>query len=262
MQGIWLENQILSVRDDLPIPQPAENEALVRVQMAGICSTDLEMVRGYYPFTGILGHEFVGEVIDAPNPALKGVRVTGEINAFCGECGTCLRGNTTHCENRTTLGIHGRQGCFAEYLTLPVENLQPVPRNLSDEAAVFTEPLAAALEIQQQVQIRPEDKVLIVGAGRLGQLIAQTLALTGCDLDVVVRHDYQRNILIERDINTILEENIIGRTYDFVIEATGAPGGFAVARKTVRPRGLSCSRALMLMTLLQTSHQSWWMKLP
>lgn len=237
MKALWLENQTLSLCDDLPMPSPAEGEALLRVRLAGICSTDLEMMRGYYPFTGILGHEFVGEVLEAPDPALRGARVTGEINIVCGECTTCRRGDSTHCENRTTLGIHNRPGCFAEYLTLPIENLHPIPAHISDEAAVFTEPLAAALEIQQQIHIRPADKVLIVGAGRLGQLIAQTLALTGCDLHVVVRHDYQREILAARGIKTLPEDQIAERTYDFVIEATGAPGGFALAHKAVRPRG-------------------------
>ncbi|HBX68214.1 MAG TPA: alcohol dehydrogenase [Chloroflexi bacterium] len=237
MKAIWLENQALSVRDDLPIPQPADGEVLVRLRLAGICSTDLEMVRGYYPFTGILGHEFVGEVVDAPNPDLRGARVTGEINLVCGECPTCRRGDSTHCEKRTTLGIHGKNGCFAEYLTLPLENLHRIPEHVTDEAAVFTEPLAAALEIQQQIQISPTDRVLVVGAGRLGQLIAQTLALTPCDLQVVVRHADQRQILAARGLMTVFEDQIQPRAYDLVVDATGSPDGFALARRAVRPRG-------------------------
>jgi len=237
MQALWLENQTLSLRNDLPIPQPVEGEALVRVRLAGICSTDLEMVRGYYPFTGIPGHEFVGDILEAPDAALRGVRVTGEINIVCGVCATCRRGASSHCEHRATLGIHNRHGCFAEYLTLPIENLHLIPDHVSNEAAVFTEPLAAALQIQQQIHIKPTDKVLIVGAGRLGQLIAQILSLCSCDLDVVVRHTYQQEILTERGIQTLREEDIVERTYDFVIEATGAPGGFDLARRAVRPRG-------------------------
>ena len=163
--------------------------------------------------------------------------MTGEINIVCGACAACHRGDSSHCENRATLGIHNRHGCFAEYLTLPVENLHPIPDQVSDKAAVFTEPLAAALQIQQQIQIQPTDKVLIVGAGRLGQLIAQTLSLSGCDLHVVVRHAYQLKILAERGINTLQEVDIVERAYDFVIEATGAPGGFDLARSAVRPRG-------------------------
>jgi len=237
MQAIWLENQILSFRNDLPIPQPAKGEALVRVRLAGICATDLEMVQGYYPFTGILGHEFIGEVIESPDPNLRGVRVVGDINIVCGVCATCRRGDSIHCENRTTLGIHDRPGCFAEYLTLPIENLHRIPDQLPDEGAIFTEPLAAALEIQQQVHIRPTDLVLIVGAGRLGQLIAQTLALIGCDMHVVVRHAYQQKILAERGIVTLTDDQISDRIYDLVVEATGAPGGFELARRAVRPRG-------------------------
>jgi threonine dehydrogenase-like Zn-dependent dehydrogenase len=237
MQALCLENQVLRLRTDLPLPEPAPGEALIRVRLAGICSTDLEMVKGYYPFTGILGHEFVGEVLAAPNPDLVRTRVTGEINIVCGECATCRRGDPTHCERRTTLGIHDRPGCFAEYLTLPIENLHRIPDSVPDEVAVFTEPLAAALEIQQQVQIRPTDRVLIVGAGRLGQLIAQTLALTGCDLHVLVRHAYQHSILTERGIPTLFEGQIAPRAYDRVIEATGSPAGFELARRAVRPRG-------------------------
>ncbi len=236
MLAIWLENRKLSIRE-VPIPQPATGEALVRVSFAGICSTDLEMMRGYYPFTGILGHEFVGEVIEAPEAGLIGARVVGEINLVCGKCVACRRGDTTHCENRTALGIHDRPGCFAEYLTLPEENLHRIPDQVPDEVAVFAEPLAAALEIQQQVQLHPQDRILIVGAGRLGQLIAQTLALTGCDLQVVVRHAHQQKLLVERGIATLTEAQIPDRVYDMVVEATGSPDGFNLARSALRPRG-------------------------
>ena len=238
MQAVWLENNRLGVRADLPVPLPPQGEALVRVRLAGICATDLEMVHGYYPFTGILGHEFVGEVIEAGKQAnLIGARVVGEINAACGECETCRAGRPTHCERRTVLGIQNRNGVFSEYLTLPIENLHRVPDSVPDEAAVFTEPLAAALEIQQQVQIHPEDRVLLIGAGRLGQLIAQTLALTGCDLRVVARHARQREILAARSIKTVEAADLSERKMDIVVEATGSPDGFALARRLLRPRG-------------------------
>ncbi|MDO8755473.1 MAG: alcohol dehydrogenase catalytic domain-containing protein, partial [Anaerolineales bacterium] len=180
MKALWLENNKqsspvhqISLRD---LPQPAKpDEALIKIRKAGICSTDLELVKGYYPYTGILGHEFVGEVVDAPDKTWVGARVVGEINAVCGACEACLNGRRTHCENRSVLGIVKRDGVFAEYTTLPLENLHRVPDSVSDEMAVFTEPLAAALEIQGQIQIKPTDRVLLVGAGRLGQLIAQTL---------------------------------------------------------------------------------------
>ena len=238
MQAVWLENQELSFHQDIPIPVPLDGEALIQVSLAGICATDLEMVRGYYPFTGIPGHEFVGQVVQAPgNASWIGQRVVGEINLTCGECRQCRAGRANHCERRTTLGIRGRNGVFAEFLTLPVNNLYRVPDSVPDEAAVFTEPLAAALEIQQQIPIHPEERVLLVGAGRLGQLIAQSLALTGCDLSVVVRHALHQQVLAQCGIKTLIEEHVEQKLWDIVIEATGSPAGFNLARTAVRPRG-------------------------
>ena len=167
MQALWLEDRQLDLRQ---VPEPNQSgEALIRICKAGICSTDLELVKGYYPFTGILGHEFVGEVVSAEDESWVGQRVVGDINVTCGNCEQCLDGRSTHCENRTVLGITKRDGTFAEYTTLPLANLHRVPDSVPDEMAVFTEPLAAALEIQQQVHIQPTDRVLVVGAGRLGQ---------------------------------------------------------------------------------------------
>ena len=235
MQALWLENQKIAMRD---ISQPRKaNEALIRIRRAGICSTDLELVKGYYPFTGVIGHEFVGEVIESSDPSWIGQRVVGVINVSCGVCEQCLNGRRSHCENRTVLGITNRDGVFAEYTTLPIENLHRVPASVPDEAAVFTEPLAAALEIQQQTQIRPTDRILLIGAGRLGQLIAQTLALTGCDLRVVARHAHQQKLLTERGIRLITENEIQPWRWDIVVEATGSSDGFNLARKAIRPRG-------------------------
>lgn len=214
MRGVWLEDRKLRLRDDLA--QPArDGEVTVRVRMAGICNTDLEMVRGYYPFTGVPGHEFVGEV--------NGRRVVGEINAACGSCEACRAGRRTHCERRSVLGIIDRNGTFAEYLTLPAANLHDVPDRISDEEAVFVEPLAAALEIQEQITITPEDRVLLVGHGKLGRLIAQTLALTGCQLTVVGRND-------------AVPASLGGR-FDIAVECSGNPEGFATARNALRPAG-------------------------
>jgi len=235
MKSLWLENQTLSMRDIPPPEKPGE--ALVRVRLAGICGTDLELARGYYPFTGIPGHEFVGEVVSAPDITWLGKRVVGEINVVCGECEQCLDNRPSHCEQRTALGIAGRDGVHAEYTTLPLANLHLVPDSAPDEAAVFVEPLAAALEIQQQVQIRPTDRVLLIGAGRLGQLVAQTLALTGCGLGVVARHPLQKKILSGRGIRLIGEEEVQPRRWDVVVEATGSPSGFELARRALRPRG-------------------------
>ena len=236
MRALWLENNKISLPD---IPQPrSPNEALIKIRKAGICSTDLELVKGYYPYTGILGHEFVGEVVEAEDASWISERVVGEINVVCNECEQCLNERPTHCENRTVLGIINRDGTFAEFTTLPIANLHRVPASVPDEMAVFTEPLAAALEIQQQIQINPSDRDLLVGAGRLGQLIAQTLALTGCDLRVVARHKHQQDLLKARGIMTISEEEIKPWRWDVVVEVTGSPSGFALARRAIRPRGI------------------------
>jgi threonine dehydrogenase-like Zn-dependent dehydrogenase len=235
MKGLWLEKNQLQLRTDIPVPEPPEGEALVRVLCAGICNTDLELKRGYYPYTGILGHEFVGVVEQGPEN-LMNQRVVGEINAVCGHCRFCRTGQPTHCENRTVLGIVNRNGAFADYLCLPVENLHRVPDHIPTEVATFTEPLAAALEIQQQVVLHPHNRVLVVGDGKLGQLVAQTLALTECDLLVVGRHQDKLANLEARGIKTGLADAIAG-TFDIAVECTGNPEGFALARRSLRPRG-------------------------
>lgn len=233
MRGLWLEDRRLRLVHDLPLAEK-EGEARVRVLLAGICNTDLELTRGYYPFAGIPGHEFVGVVEDGP-AELRGRRVTGEINASCGYCEACLHSRRTHCENRTVLGIIGRNGAMAEYLSLPVENLHPVPEGVGDEQAVFVEPLAAALEIQEQVRISAEDRVLVVGDGKLGQLIAQTIALTGCRLVVAGHHQPKLDLLAKRGIE-VTREAPAGR-FDLAVDCTGSAAGFAVARNALRPRG-------------------------
>ena len=241
MKGLWLEDGKVSFRNDLPTPDPAPGEALVRVIRAGICNTDLELVRGYYPYRGVLGHEFVGRVEQGP-PTLVGRRVVGEINAVCGSCIECACGNKTHCQQRSVLGIVNRDGAFAEYLVLPIENLFTVPEEVSTDVATFTEPLAAALEIQQQLQIRPSDRVLVVGDGKLGLLIAQTLQLTGCRLLALGRHPNKLALLEARNIATHCAvstgaEGIQQRSYDLAVECTGSRAGFEAARRALRPRG-------------------------
>ena len=238
MRAVWLENRALKFRKDMPEPEPVTGEAQVKVCQAGICGTDLELVKGYYPFSGIPGHEFVGEIVLAPDqPDRVGERVVGEINVSCGACRNCLAGQPTHCENRSVLGIKNRHGAFAEYLCLPLKNLKRVPDTVSDDAAVFVEPLAAALKIQEQIKIRSTDRVLVLGAGRLGQLIAQTLRLLDCDLTVVARHKNQQALLVDRQIGWIDERAVRQRIFDVVIEATGSPDGVALAQQAVRPRG-------------------------
>jgi len=235
MKGTWLEAGQLRLRHGIPVPEPPPGEALVRVLAAGICNTDVELARGYYPYAGVLGHEFVGEV--ASDGALAGRRVVGEINAVCGECRACRAGRRTHCERRTVLGIVDRHGAFAEYLTLPIENLHVVPDAVPTDAAVFTEPLAAALQIQEQVAIGPETSVLVVGDGKLGQLVAQTLALTGCRLRVVGRYGPKLERLARRGIGSVPAEAVVAGSFDVAVECTGNHLGFGVAQRALRPRG-------------------------
>jgi threonine dehydrogenase-like Zn-dependent dehydrogenase len=238
MRALWLEDRRLRLIEDAPLPEPPPGEARIRVLRAGVCNTDLELVKGYYPFTGVPGHEFVGRVDAAPDaPGWTGRRVVGEINAACGACPTCRAGRRSHCPTRTVLGIVGRHGAFTECLTLPLVNLHAVPDDLADDVAVFTEPLAAALQVQEQVTIRAGDRVAVIGDGKLGQLVAQTLALTGCELRVIGRHQGKLDRLRSRGIAAGLPEGLPRRTADVVVECTGNADGFALARGAVRPRG-------------------------
>jgi threonine dehydrogenase-like Zn-dependent dehydrogenase len=235
MRALWLEDRALRLRDDLPLPASPAGEALVRVLLAGVCNTDLEMVKGYYPFTGVPGHEFVGRVEQSPErPDLVGRRVVGEINA---SCTACRAGRPTHCEKRTVLGIVKRNGTFAEYLALPAANLHPVPDSLPDEAAVFAEPTAAALQVQQQVRIGRGERVVVIGPGKLGSLVAQALSSAGCDLVVVGRSRRSLDVLAQFGIQTAFPQDIPDRSADVVVECTGNPQGLVLARKAIRPRG-------------------------
>jgi threonine dehydrogenase-like Zn-dependent dehydrogenase len=238
LRGLWLEGQALRLRDDLATPVPPPGEALVRVRTAGICNTDLELVRGYYPYAGVPGHEFVGTVEEARGaPEWVGRRVVGEINAACGACFTCRAGRRSHCEKRTVLGIVARNGAFASHLTLPIENLHAVPDALPDALAVFSEPTAAALELQQQVRVATGDRAVVIGAGKLGHLVAQTLAVTGCRLQVIGRSPRPLELLAARGIATASAHAIEPRGADLVVECTGHPDGLELARRAVRPRG-------------------------
>lgn len=238
MKGLWLENKQISIRDDLSEPSLKPDEALIRVRLAGICSTDLEMVKGYYPFTGIPGHEFVGIVERAPSHSeWEGKRVVGTISVWCGQCQPCREGHTGHCENRRTLGIYNYNGVFAEFTKLPVFNLVEVPEAVPDWVAVFTEPLAAALQILEQVKIKPSDKVYVVGAGRLGILIAQVLKLTGCDLTVVVRRPEPAEMLRKMGIHSAYATALREKSADIVVEVTGSAEGFATSRRLLKSCG-------------------------
>ncbi|MBN1936880.1 MAG: alcohol dehydrogenase catalytic domain-containing protein [Anaerolineae bacterium] len=231
-------NNKLELHRAYPEPQVVPGEAVIRVLLAGICNTDLEVARGYMGFRGVLGHEFVGVVEGAPDPARIGQRVVGEINCACGECPTCRRGDGMHCPTRTTLGLQGRDGALADLCRLPLRNLHRVPDELCNEQAVFVEPLAAALEITERIHIRPTDHVIVIGDGKLGLLTAQVLRLTGCELQVIGRHSDKLSILRKHNVRTLLEADVpAGLQSDIVVDCTGHQDGFTLARHLVRPRG-------------------------
>jgi len=237
MLGLWLENKNISLRKDLLKPIPGKNEALIKILKAGICNTDIELTKGYYPYTGVLGHEFVGLVEEGPHE-IVGKRVVGEINITCGKCQYCLTGLKNHCNNRSVLGIVNKNGAFSEYVTLPVVNILEVPETVSTEAASFTEPLAAALEIQQQIQISPTHKVLVIGDGKLGILVTQTLSLKGCELWLVGHHEKKFMPLQQRGVIVGTEAIVRHHYFDIVIECTGNPSGFKLALNALKPRGV------------------------
>ena len=235
---VW--NGELQFPEDYPIPEPKEGEALIRVHMAGVCNTDIEITKGYMGFAGVLGHEFVGTVerLRGARGHLAGARVVGEINCACGVCAYCRKGMKTHCPHRTTLGIRDKDGAFAEYVTLPEANLIEVPPNIPDEAAVFIEPLAAAFEITEQVHLRPADRVLVMGDGKLGILCALALRPTGVRLTLTGRHQEKLDIARRSDIEAVTVEGLGGeRAYDLIVEATGRADGMEQALKLVKPRG-------------------------
>jgi threonine dehydrogenase-like Zn-dependent dehydrogenase len=226
----------LALHDDYPTPVPPHGECLIRVRMAGICGTDLEMIRGYMGFTGVPGHEFVGEVVGTANAALDGRRVVGEINAACGVCEFCKLGLQRHCPNRTVLGILGRDGAFAEYLCLPDDNLIPITDRLADEAAVFTEPLAAAFEIFEQTRISPADRIAILGDGRLGAITALAMKSRGLNPVVGGHHEDKLQSLAALGIAGWHESSLEPR-FDVVVDCTGSAAGLSRALALVRPRG-------------------------
>ena len=241
MQALVLCDGHLAYQNEWPQPEPGNDEALIRVTLAGICSTDLELVRGYAGgFNGVLGHEFVGVVEQTGSPASSewlGRRVVGTINVGCGQCVVCLRDGPEHCPNRTALGIHHRDGVFADLFTLPLVNLLPVPDEVTDECAVFTEPLAAALRIREQVNVRPTSRIAIVGPGRLGFLAAQVLALAAGNVVVLGRRSASLILPGQLGFTTGLVDEQPDDYFDLVVEATGNDAGLAHSLRLVRPQG-------------------------
>jgi threonine dehydrogenase-like Zn-dependent dehydrogenase len=232
MRAIVIDNGV-SLRTGYPEPTPAPGESIVRVRIAGICGTDLELARGYMGYRGIPGHEFVGEVVETENPVLRGRRVVGEINAACGACQGCVDDLGRHCPNRTVLGILGRDGAFADYLRLPERNLIPLPDTLADEFAVFVEPLAAAYEIFAQIKIPRNHRVLILGDGRLGALVAMAFKAEGYDPIIGGHHPEKAQRI---GLAAQHEKNLSDR-YDVVVDCTGSNSGFTRALELIRPRG-------------------------
>lgn len=235
MRGIYYNGTDAVYRTDLPMPVPTEKESLVKIHIAAVCNTDKEVRKGYRPdFKGVMGHEFIGEVVESPDASLIGKRVAGELNAACGKCVYCKTGRPTHCSNRRVLGMHDKDGAFAEYMTIDTELLHEVPDSLADEVAIFTEPLAAALEILTQVQVNPAKNAAVLGDGRLALLVAQVLSLTGIDLTVIGKHE-EKLKLFKPFAKTALQGEAEG--YEYVAECTGSPSGFETALELVRKKG-------------------------
>lgn len=235
MRALMLDGEPRIV--EVPVPKRADGEALVQVLAAGVCNTDIELTRGYMGYKGILGHEFVGQVVEASNDQLVGKRVVGEINCVCHTCQFCQLEMPHHCLNRSVLGILNRDGAFAEFLTLPEENLHLVPNSIRDAVAVFTEPVAAAFRILEQTEVLPADRVIVLGDGKLGQLVAQVLWLKTKRVVVVGKHPWKLDLLKNLHIATSHADEPVEGMADLVVEATGSYDGLQRALDLVRPEG-------------------------
>ena len=248
MNALHWNGQALKLNSSYPAPSCSEQIALVCVRVAGICSTDLQIFKGYMGFRGVPGHEFVGAMADGP-AALAGKRVVGEINFGCGACESCKRGLGRHCPERRVMGILGADGCFARVVAVPVQNLHLVPDGVPDEEAVFAEPLAAAFEILEQVEVDFTHEVLVLGDGKLGLLCAQVLALTGARVTLVGKHREKVDLVKSHGVRTVLLQDWKPRKFDIVVEATGSASGLEMALSAVRPRG-----TLVLKSTLAENH--------
>ena len=249
MKAIYWDGHDVTLASSHPPPVCNQETAVIKVQLAGICSTDLQIFEGYMKFQGVPGHEFVGSVSEGPKEWL-GKKVVGEINFGCGDCEFCARDLSRHCPNRTVMGILNADGAFAEYVAVPVENLHLVPGTVSDEQAVFTEPLAAAFEISRQIQISAGDEILILGDGKLGNLCAQVLRLTGAKVTALGKHEDKLKIIKRAGVRTMLLNDWKPRLFDVVVEATGSVAGLELAIGAVRPRG-----TLVLKSTIAAAHK-------
>jgi threonine dehydrogenase-like Zn-dependent dehydrogenase len=234
MRALLLDGEV-TFTADYRKPQPGIDDVLVRVLTAGVCETDLQLVRGYMGYSGVLGHEFVGV---AETGSFAGRRVVAEINCNCGTCPLCTRGLPTHCANRTVIGILRHDGAFADYLVVPQRNVHVIPESLPTDIAVFVEPVAAAYQILVQVPVRRDDRVIVVGDGRLGNLCAQVLAGVSRRVLVVGKHRAKLDLLAERGMETALLADVpADHSADIVVDCTGSDTGLPTALGLVRPRG-------------------------
>jgi threonine dehydrogenase-like Zn-dependent dehydrogenase len=239
-------DQSLSLTLRHPEPPPAAGDTLIRVRQAGICSTDLEITKGYMGFRGVLGHEFVGEVVESSNKALLKQRVVGEINIVCGRCDLCVAGLSTHCRQRSVLGILNHDGVFADYVRLPAVNLHLVPEAVDDDQAVFVEPLAAAFQVLKQIKLDGRRWVTVLGDGRLGLLVAQVLQSAGCPVRVIGKHVEKLALCEKWSIRSRPLADIMPRhDQDVVVDCTGSAAGFELAMQMVRPRGTIVLKSTM-----------------
>jgi len=234
MDALVIDSTLRLMHMESPIPAP--DQVLIKIRTAGICNTDLELIGGYMSFSGVLGHEFVGEVV-AGDAAMIGWRVVGEINVADGTCDLCQQGIPSQCRHRVTVGIDRHDGAFAEYLALAARNVYAVPDNVSDEQAVFVEPLAAAFQILEAVHISPRDRVIVIGAGKLGLLCAQVLRLTGAHVSVVVRREKPRQLVQRWGLQAHTNDELPRKGADIVVDCTGSAEGFSSALELVKPRG-------------------------
>lgn len=237
MKALYFDGKLALRQVDKP--RRAPEEVLLRVLLAGICGTDREILKGYSAFRGIPGHEFVGQVVECDEKPWLGKRVVGEINVTCGRCAWCTRGLGRHCPHRTVMGIVNRDGAFAEYVVLPLCNLHEVPEEVSNEAAVFVEPLAAAAEILEQMRIEPGTRVAILGDGRLGLLVAQVLDHAQAQVTLIGRHAWKLDLARSwgARVHSASEGELPPSSFRVVVDATGSPQGLEEALRLVEPRG-------------------------
>jgi threonine dehydrogenase-like Zn-dependent dehydrogenase len=231
MRGVYCDGASVHLRRDLPAPEPGPGEVRLKVRLAGICDTDLQLARGYMGFRGVLGHEFVGQTD-------SGMRVTAEINNACGDCDTCRAGRPGHCPKRTVLGILNHDGAMAEQVCVPRANLHEIPDNIDDRQAVFIEPLAAAFRVTEQVELKPETQVAVVGDGKLGLLCAKVLRVAGAQVSLIGKHP-EKLALAGDGVATHLLDDLaeLARSFDVVVDSTGSPTGLPTALALVRPCG-------------------------